>query len=579
MNRGRGKLPLDRIPSRLARVIREVFFHERVVGGRLWPGFMHAVVFWGFALFAVITLDHFATGLGWSLLSPRTGDLYSLVVIPAAILVMVGIAILAYRRFILKPERLGKPSPSSGLVALFIFLLMVTYLYGKGDPGPFAAKLNWWIHSLLILAFLILIPRSKHLHLVLAPFNIFFRPFETPEHAPVTVDLGASEEELEATLEDLTRLSKNQALDVFSCVECGRCTEVCPANRGGGVLDPKHHFMLDMREPMLASKDVAVLDRINPEAGWECTTCQACTYACPVGNQVEKADEIRRHQVMVEGKVPQEYQKLFMNLQETGNTEGAHESSVSGKLPPYAPDKEYLLWLGCFARYGLDPKFSRSVENFTRILDAAGVTYGILEKEWCSGDPASRLGEKMIYGQLREHNLEILSGARKVVTLCPHCLVNLGREYANYGPVPYRVEHHTAVIDHLLENGRISVTSDFDLKPTFHDPCNLARMMEEVEAPRRALGRVAPNLFELPEYGKRTLCCGAGGGLWWKREGAGRTHLVRTRQIVDSGCDTVVTACNFCFGMFNQGLAPLTPEGREPVKVQDIADIVAEHLI
>ncbi|MFQ6617031.1 MAG: (Fe-S)-binding protein, partial [Fidelibacterota bacterium] len=502
---GRGKLPLDRVPSRLARVTREVLFHKRVVKGRTWTGLMHALVFWGFLVFALVTVDHFGAGFGSPLLSPRSRQLYSFLVIPVSVLVMVGIAVLAYRRFILKPEALGKLSPSSGLVALFIFLLMATYLYGETGPPRLVAKINWWVHSDLVLAFLVLIPRSKHLHLVLAPFNIFFRPFETPEHVPVQIDLEASEEELEAILEDLGRLSKNQVLDVFSCVECGRCTEACPAHRGGGVLDPKHHFILDLRQPMLDSKTVAVVDRIDPEAGWECTACQACTYACPVGNQVEKADEIRRLQVMVEGQVPQEYQKVFKNLQETGNTEGAHESALAQQLPAYTPDKEYVLWLGCFARYGLDPEFSRTVENLTRILDAAGVTYGILEDEWCSGDPASRLGEMMIYQQLREHNLEILSLAKKVVTLCPHCLVNLGREYGKYGPVPFQVEHHTGVIADLLDSGRISVTSDPELKPTFHDPCNLARMMEEVDAPRRALGRAVPNLTELPEHGKKTL--------------------------------------------------------------------------
>ncbi|MFQ6675778.1 MAG: (Fe-S)-binding protein, partial [Fidelibacterota bacterium] len=551
VNRGQGKFPLDRVPSRLMRVVREVFFHQRVVSGRHGPGVMHALVFWGFVVFAVVTLDHFGAGFGFPLLSPGTRRLYSLFVIPVALLVIVGISALAYRRFVVKPPSLGKLSPSSGLVALFIFVLMITYLFGETNPPVLPAKVNWWIHTGVILAFLVLIPRSKHLHLVLAPFNIFFRPFETPEHAPVTVNLEGSEEELEATLENLKCLSRNQALDVFSCVECGRCTEVCPAHRGGGILDPKHHFILDLRGPMLESKDVAVLDRIDPDAGWECTTCQACTYACPVGNQVEKSEEIRNLQVLVEGQVPGEFQKLFMNLREAGNTEGAHESPLDGKFPPYTPDKEYVLWLGCFARYELDPQFSRSVVNFTRILDAAGVTYGILKEEWCSGDPALRLGEKTIYHQLREHNLQVLSEAKKVVTLCPHCLVNLGREYAKYGPVGYRVEHHTRVIAGLLDSGRITVRPDTGLKPAFHDPCNLARMMNEVEAPRRALGHVVPRLTELPEHGKRPLCGGAGGGLWWKKEGVGRTHLLRARQIVDSDCDTVVTACNFCFGMFN----------------------------
>ena len=235
---------------------------------------------------------------------------------------------------------------------------MVTYLIGEREISAFFWKINWWIHSAIILAFLFLIPRSKHLHLVLAPINIFFRPFDQPDHTPVNIDLEGSEEELVDMLAGLTKMTQNQALDIFSCVECGRCVDVCPANRGGGILDPKHHFILDLREPLLDTKDVDVLSQINVEAGWECTTCQACTEVCPVGNHVEKSDEIRRLEVLVEGKVPQEYQKLFTNLQETGNTEGATSSPLAERLPKFSPDKEYVLWLGCFARYELDPEFT-----------------------------------------------------------------------------------------------------------------------------------------------------------------------------------------------------------------------------
>ncbi|MEE9167238.1 MAG: (Fe-S)-binding protein [Candidatus Neomarinimicrobiota bacterium] len=578
VNKGTGQWPVDRPGQRLVRVFKEVILHERVIGGRVWPGIMHGFVFWGFIVFAVITLDHFAAGLGYPLLTEKSRHLYSLVAIPVAVLVSLGILALAFRRFVSRPEPLGKLSPSSGLVAIFIFLLMATYLYGETNPPSLASRVNWWIHAVTILVFLIVIPRSKHLHLVFAPFNIFFRPFHTPDHGTVKVDLEASEDELDDMLEGLTRLSRNQTLDVFSCVECGRCTEVCPANRGGGLLDPKHHFILDLRKPLIDSGDVAVMDQIDVEAGWECTTCQACTYACPVGNQVEKADEIRKIQVLVEGNVPQEYQKLFINLQETGNTEGATRSPLAERLSPYTPDAEYLLWLGCFARYEMDPNFTKAVNNFIKILDAAGVSYGVLKDEWCSGDPANRLGEKMTYQLLMEHNLKQLSQAKKVATLCPHCLVNLDTEYRKYAPVSYSVEHHTQVIDSLIQKSRIRVKPGNNERMTFHDPCYLARVAEEVRAPRRVVGAVASNTFELEEHGRKTLCCGAGGGLWWKKEGTGRTHLVRAQQIVDSGCDTVITGCNFCYGMFNQGLGPLTPEGSKPVRVKDVADIVAENL-
>ena len=525
-----------------------------------------------------VTVDHFTIGFGISLFPEAAKHVYTIVAISFAFMVIIGILSLAYRRFIISPPALGALSMTSGLVTIFIVLLMVSYIFGEIALPLDFAKINWWLHSLIILAFLVLIPRSKHLHLVFAPFNIFFRPFNTPDHKAVSIDLDVEEEELDAMLSDLTRLTKNQALDIFSCVECGRCSDVCPAHRGGGILDPKNHFILDLRQPILNSSDVNVLNDINVEAGWECTTCQACTYACPVGNQVEKSDEIRRLQVMVEGQVPQEYQKLFMNLQETGNTEGAFKSSLADNLPKFTPDKEYVLWLGCFARYNLDPAFTKSVENYTKILDAAEVSYGVLEKEWCSGDPANRLGEKMTYQLLMEHNLEQLVAAKKVTTMCPHCAVNVGKEYGNYHSLNYEMEHHTQVISSLIDNGRLSISGKSSEAVTYHDPCNLSRMLEVVDAPRNAIKATANDFFELEESGTNTLCCGAGGGLWWKKEGSGRTHLARAEQIVESRAETVVTGCNFCYGMFNQGLGPLTPEGKEQVQVKDLADFVVENI-
>ncbi len=579
VNKGLGSFPFDRFLERLWRVFREVLLHEKVIRERPFPGLMHALVFWGFLVFGLVTIDHFATGFYKPILSESLHHAYSKVVIPFAIFVIFGIVSLAYRRFITQPKALGKISPTSGLVAVFIVVLMGTYIYGETGLSPLVWKVNWWIHSVLILAFLFLIPRSKHLHLVLGPFNIFFRSFEHPDHTPVHIDLEGDEDDLDVMLNDLTKLTKKQALDIFSCVECGRCTDVCPANRGGGILDPKYHFIMDLREPLLEGKDVAILDQINVEAGWECTACQACTEVCPVGNHVEKSDEIRRLEVLVEGRVPQEYQKVFTNLQETGNTEGASSSPFADSFPVFTADKEYVLWLGCFARHGLDPSFNKSVENFTKILDAAGVTYGVLAEEQCSGDPANRLGDKLTYTMLREHNMEQLTETKKVVTLCPHCAVNLGKEYGKYDAINYTVEHHTQVIGRLIEEGRIKVKMGETGKVTYHDPCNLSRMLDVVDEPRTAIQAVSSDFQEMDESGRNTLCCGAGGALWWKKETKGRTHLVRAEQVIESGADTVVTGCNFCFGMMKQGLGPLTPEGREEVIVKDVADIVAENLV
>ena len=584
----KGKLDfsIEDLPKRLTRVFDEVILHKKVASGdRKSAGIFHAFVMYGFIFFGLITVNHFLTAFDLYIFNDTIRKNYFYFFgAPWAILCTTGILGLAYRRFVTKPEALGKFSATSALVTVFITTLMITYLIDeihhlKPFMGNVGAKINWWLHSGVIGGFLFLIPKSKHMHLVLSPFNIFLRPFEVPNHPPIPIDLEASEEELDELLLDLSKLSKDQALDIFTCVECGRCTDVCPANRGGGILDPKYHFILDLKDPMLESNDVNVVDKINVEAGWECTTCQACTEVCPVGNHVEKADAIRSFQVMVEGDVPQEYQKLLRNLQETGNTEGASSSELLQRMPEYTPDKELVLWLGCFAKHAMDPNFVKSVENFTKILDSAGVTYGVLSNEQCSGDPANKLGDKLTYQMLMDNNVEELNKVKRVTTMCPHCVVNLQKEYSKYHDIKYEVKHHTQVINELLEEGKININPGSLEKVTYHDPCNLSRTLDEVDGPRNAIKAASPEFFELDESGKDTLCCGAGGALWWKKDtGEGRTHLLRAEQVIESKTDTVVTGCNFCYGMMNQGIGPLTPADQDKIEVKDVADIVAENI-
>ena len=583
ISKGTGTFSFNSFGIRIKRVLVEFILQKKVISQRFWPGLMHAFVFWGFMFFSIITLDHFSIGFHTHLLSDNFKHFYGIFFgVPWAIFVLIGISSLAYRRFIIKPKYLGdKTSYTSGFVALFISVLMITYIieyiYVGHHSTSLAMKINWWIHAVLILGFLILIPRSKHLHLVLSPINIFFKPILSPDHRPVPIDMEADEEELESLLGSLDKLSKNQTLDIFSCVECGRCTEVCPAHRGGGKLDPKNHFILDLKDHLL-SNQLDAINKIDVDAGWECTSCQACSEVCPVGNEVEKSDEIRNLQVLVKGNVPQEYQKIFNNLQNTGNPDGAMSSDLTDELPAFDGTQEFVLWLGCFAKYKMDPKFTSSVYSLIKILDSANTSYGILKKEQCTGEPANRLGDKLTYNMLMKANLEELKNVQKIITMCPHCSVNLGIEYAKYAKIDYEVYHHTQIIEQFINNGDIKVNKNNSEKVTFHDPCNLSRMMGEVEAPRTALKSCCNNFSELEENGKNTLCCGAGGGLWWKKETGGKTHLPRAQQIVDSGSDTVVTGCNFCFGMMNQGLGPLLPENRNPIKVKDIADIVAENL-
>ena len=578
--KGTPSFTFDNIPQRLIRLIKEYLFQSKVIGQRFWPGLMHAFVFWGFLAFGLITVNHFALGFNSGLFSDELRHMVAVCIgFPWSVLVLIGILSLAYRRFIIRPKPLGTLSVKSGIVAIFISLLMITYIYGEGfHPQGLVFKINWWLHALLILGFLTLIPRSKHLHLVLAPFNIFFKPFTIPAHEPVVIDMEAEEEALDEMLNQMTNMTQKMALDLFSCVECGRCSEVCPVTRGEGVLDPKHHFILDQKKEALSQNSSNILDKIQVDAGWECTTCQACTEVCPVGNQVERSDEIRRLQVLVEGNVPPEYQKVFMNIQNTGNTEGASGNGFASTLPTFSSEKEYVLWLGCFTRHSVDPNFMSSVDNFLKVIDKSGISFGVLEDEQCTGDPANRLGDKLTFSMQMEHNMEQLADAKKIITMCPHCSVTLGQEYSKYNKIPYTVEHHTQFLSRMLNDGKISVNSGALEKVTYHDPCNLSRFMGETEAPRNVIKSIAPNYFEQKEHSRKTVCCGAGGGQWWKKDTQGHTHLVRPTQVLESKANTVITACNYCYAMINQGLPTITPEGETAIVVKDIADLVAENM-
>jgi Fe-S oxidoreductase len=426
----------------------EVLCQAKVIRERPLPGLAHAFVFWAFLAFALVTLNHCAVGLGIGFLSPGgvIGRFYSYFAATFALFCAVGITGLFIRRFLVRPKWLGaKLSWESGFIAFLIFALMVTYLasFFVTDTSS-AARILWWLHTLALFTFLPIIPHTKHLHLVLSPATVFLSRGSYAQIPPLS---GDEDFGLVAGT-DLTQLVSLQA---YSCVECGRCTEHCPAANTGKLLNPKE-IILGVRaylNDLGPASDQPLLGKYNSqEAVFQCTTCGACEFQCPVGiEHVPILVGLRRGAVNT-GEWENDYgAKLFLALERGSNALGispAERDKFIQKeaLPLFDGTQEYCLWLGCMGGY--DPKGRAIVADFARVMNYLGASYGVLRKEKCTGDPVRRLGNDLVFQQLAEANLEALAQnkVRKIVSICPHCVRTIQEDWKEYGTPP-EIEHHS----------------------------------------------------------------------------------------------------------------------------------------
>jgi len=570
--------PLGR---RAAAFIWEVMLQGKVISQRPLPGLAHALVFWGFCVFALITINHFAEGLRLGFLDRLGffGPLYFDIAAILASVVAVSIAGLAFRRFVIRPKWLGPLSPESGIIALLIFLLMITYL-ATFVPGWESSRLLWWAHTLTILAFLPLIPHTKHLHLALSPVTVFLKRDTFSKIPPLAGDEDFGLD----TGKDLTQLISLQA---FTCVECGRCSEHCPATNTGKILNPKE-IALGVRgylkesgpaseEPLLGEKMTGA--HLSQEAVFQCTTCGACEFQCPVGVQhLPMIIGLRRGAVNT-GKWEDDYgTKLFLNLERNGNALGFSSSErdkfvQKQELPIFDGTQDYCLWLGCMGAY--DPQGREIIASLVNVFRGLNLSFGVLRKEKCTGDPARRLGNDLAFGQLAESNLETLREAKvkRIVSICPHCVRTIGTDWgeygAEYGEAP-PIEHHSEFLARHLD--RLPARTGEGEKIVYHDPCYLGRYRNVYDAPREVVGKYG-TLTEAPRSRERSFCCGAGGGLAFLGEEQGkRISVERAEQLVATGARVVAAACPFCNTMFRDALAGVSAA---PPKLLDIAQIAA----
>ena len=610
-------------------------------------GAMHALVFWGFCVLglgtAEIMIQGLVTGFSYRWFLPNV--LYVPYVISQelfAVFVLIPVAFLLYRRLVIRPARF-RNDPVHGGDAVFILgmiaalmlslLLMFAMDVHVGEAGsgrvissfiavPFAGISDstahivrtalFWFHALLILYFLNHLPGSKHLHVLTSLINVWFSNTSAPGTIGAMRPMNLEAEDAEQFgASDVEHLSWKNLLDGYSCTECGRCTEVCPANLTGKLLSPrmivvktrarlteKARMLDEIGSATATVQQQAVLDNklldnwISEEELWACTSCRACVEECPVSiDQLDIINELRRDLVLMESRFPAELAPALQSLERNGSPWAFSPSERAGwaqgmdiptvaELVARGEKADLLFWVGCMGSF--DDRSKKTTVAFARIMQAANIKFAILgQEETCHGDPARRMGNEYLYQTLAKGVIETLNGyeIKTIVTSCPHCFHQMGNEFPDLGG-HYEVIHHSQYIERLLEKNLVPLSTDHGQQITmaYHDSCYLGRYNDVYDAPRTTLRRALPvvNLVEPVRTKSRGLCCGAGGGRMWMEESAGkRINVERTEELLATGADQIAVACPFCMTMIADGVSGAGSQ----VPVLDIAEVVAARLV
>ena len=636
IGRGQGRPKLDQLGRRLFSTIVNFVSFAPTFRVRRWTSVFHALVGWGFTFYLLVDLVDVTEAFlpGYVFLGGQVaGNLFRVGADVLSLGVLVGMAYLIVRRFLLRPDSLAVRSTTllhpkarqgirrdSAIVAGFIVLHVGSRFVGRSfalardgaDPWePFATLLagawaGWteaalvaalhvcfWIALGLILAFLPYFLYSKHLHLFFAPINFLLKPRRTSMGALDTLEFDdPSIEQFGAAR--LEHLSWTALVDAYACIMCNRCQDACPAYVTGKVLSPaaleiNKRYFLNQEGGRLAagepSSQTLIDFAITPEAIWACTACGACIEVCPVGNEpMRDILEIRRHLVLTESAFPEQLQAAYRGMERSVNPWGLGpekrlEWAAGLEVPLVAqmPDAEILWWVGCAP--ATDARAQKTARSLAQVLKTAGVRFAVLgPEERCTGDSARRSGNEYLFHELARANVETLNrvGPRRIVTTCPHCLHTLKNEYPAYGG-RYEVIHHTQLLQELMTQGRLVLDGGAQAElMTFHDPCYLGRQNAIVDAPRQTLAMSGITLAEMADSRTGSFCCGAGGGQMWKEEEHGdeRVNQRRLRQAQATGAKVLAVGCPFCLIM----LGDAARQAGDTIAVRDVVEVVAEHL-
>lgn len=629
---GRPENRLDNIPFRIWDMLLYAFGQKRVVKKAF--GINHFVIFWSFIVLLIANAEFLVKGVFPSLSLARLpeGIHYPLLLAFEAVSLLTLFAILLafVRRIFFPPEYMSshyvKARSFEGFLILSLIALLMIAYFGMhaaeiaigSDTAAFAMPISafigrqylaslptgtleslatsfWWLHAVVLLLFMNFLPHSKHMHILTAIPNCFFQNLGKVNTQPREEFVKGGE----FGIGRVDRFTWKDLFDGFSCTECGRCQEACPANATGKPLNPRqviHAIKMNLmvNAPALQEGKQPAVPLIGEEAEytntidtiWACTTCGACLEACPVMiEHMPKIVGMRRHLVEMKSSFPEELLTLFENMEQRSNPWGIAPtertkwcSTMEVKTFDQATT-EYLFYVGCAGAF--DSRTKQVTVSLATILNMAGVSWGILGKdEKCCGDSLRRLGNEYVFDRMARENVALFKekGVRKVITMCPHCYTTLKNDYRQYG-LELEVVHHSELLKDLADSGRLQLPGDFTElgKVLFHDSCYLGRHNDVYQAPRDVIQAVTgKNPAEMERSHGNSFCCGAGGGRMWMEEQIGtRINLNRVEEALRSNPDTICVNCPYCMTMFEDGLKDKLAG---QTRVKDIAEVVAEAL-
>ena len=629
-----------RVNRFLSLVSFDILLHRRFLKKDLYPGIMHFCLFWGAIILLIATSisaleDNFRELLGLKFITREYRVEMALIWdIGGGLLATIGVSMALYRRYVIRPPRLGSLFEDPMILGIIVALILTGFIieglrigateinaqsefYSTSDAlwspvGYVFAKLfsgigmstgamegahqaMWWSHAAIVAFAFAYAAMSfdKMTHMVMGPINAFFRS-DRPKGALRSMpDLETLENFGARDVKDFTW---KQLIDFDSCTNCGRCQDQCPAWASGKPLSPRKIIQdlagyMEQRAPVLLSMgqeapepEVSMVEHVSEEVLWSCTTCRACMEACPVFiEHIDSIVDMRRYLVMEEARLPETAMNALSSMEARGHpwrgttaTRTDWYQGMDVKTMAEDSDVDILFWVGCTP--ALEERSQKMARAMASVLKIAGVKFAILGmEESCTGDPARRLGNEYLYMTLAEQNIQTLNSynVKKIVTICPHCFNNMKNEYPQMGG-QYEVVHYTQFVNELIEQGKIKPLKTIDTTLAYHDSCYLGRHNGIYDEPRQ-IAQAIPGI-KLVEMGdrcrERGFCCGAGGGRMWMDETGTRVSDIRTDHFLETGADTLGVSCPFCIQQLEAGIQSKGVQDTRQVK--DLLELLVE---
>jgi Fe-S oxidoreductase/nitrate reductase gamma subunit len=603
----------DQLGKRISKMAQNVFLQKKVVSRR-WPGLLHGLFFWGFGLLLIgttlIVIQADFTDLFFDIkfLKGTFYLIFSVTLDVAGLVCMVMLTGLLLRRYFFAPEGLKTQDDHAVMHGVLLAILLTGFLVegarmavtelgtslsfwspvgllfaeiisGMGEGGLRALhKVTWWVHFFLVLTFIVLIPFTKFRHMVTTSMNYLFDNLESKGKL---AKLDLEDEDAEtfgATY--LQELTWKDIFDTDACTLCMRCQDRCPAFATGKPLSPMN-VIQQLGELAQNDPEASLIETFGEDVLWSCTTCGACQEVCPAAiEHVSKIVECRRAMVLMHATFPDEMHDTYTSLENQSNPWGFSEDTradwckeLDVPLMADTPDADILWFVGCAGSF--DDRAIETSKAIARVLKKAGVNFAILgREERCNGDMARRSGNEYLAQMMIAENVETFNRykPKRILTSCPHCFNTIKNEYPEFGAT-YDVVSHVDFILELIESGSLTFKEDYPGKITYHDSCYLGRWNGVYDSPRKIISAIVggENLVEMVDNSESAMCCGAGGGRMFMEETLGdRINHARCHQAIETGADTVTSACPFCLTMFRDGMRDT--EGSQEVK--DIAQLV-----